>query len=325
MKKILKRILVVFLATLALGVAAIYVKFYVTLPKTRPAPDVKAPASPEAIERGRYLASHVAACVGCHSKVDITKSGEPIVEGQLGSGRDFGELPGFPGRLRAPNLTPDKETGIGAWTDGEVLRAMREGVDRNGRVLFPQMPYKTYAKTLSDDDALAVIAYLRTLAPIKNDPGVMEVKFPVSMFIRGVPAPLASSPPAAPPASDKKARGEWLLQVCSCSDCHDSMNEKMEPIPGKRLAGGMMFPLPEGKGNVYAANITSDTATGIGAYSDDDLKRVIEEGKGKSGRTLYVMPWIHYKGMTAEDKEALFAALRQVPAVANVVPPSTVK
>jgi hypothetical protein len=322
MKKLLVRILAGLGAVLALAVLGIYVKFYVTLPKTRPAPDVKAPTSPEAIEKGRYLAF---ACIGCHSKVDVTVSGEPPIEGFIGAGRDFGDLPGFPGRLRSRNITPDKETGIGNWTDGEVLRALREGVDKNGRVLFPQMPYQTYAKTLSDEDALAIIAYLRTLKPVKNDPGPMEVKFPVSMFIRAAPAPLEKSPPPQPSPTDKKARGEWLLKVCLCNDCHDSKNDRHEPIPGKELAGGDAFPMPEGKGTVYVANITSDKATGIGAYTDEDLKRVINEGKGKSGRTLYVMPWYYYKGLTDDDKDALIGALRAVPAVSNLVPPSTVK
>jgi mono/diheme cytochrome c family protein len=323
--KIVKRVLSVIGALLALGVLAMVVKFYVLSPALRPAPDVKAPATPEAIARGKYLATHVAACLGCHSKVDETISGEPIVEGFTGSGRDFGAIPNFPGRIRAPNISPDKDSGIGGWTDGEILRAMREGVDRHGRALFPQMPYQTYAATLGDDDALAIIAYLRTLAPVKNDPGKMTVDFPVSMFIRAAPRPLDKPAPPAPPASNKDARGDWLLRVCSCGDCHDSKNEKMEPIPGKSLAGGMKLDLPGDKGTVYASNITSDKATGVGAYSDHDLKRVINEGKGKSGRTLYVMPWFYYKGLTDEDKDALLSALRRVPPVANVIPAATVK
>jgi mono/diheme cytochrome c family protein len=322
MKKILKRALAVVGVLLALAVGGVATKFYVLLPKMRPAPDVKAPTTPEAIERGKYLANHVAACVGCHSKVDTSVSGEPPVEGFLGAGRDFGEMPGFPGHLRAPNLTPDKETGLGSWTDGEVLRAIREGVGKDGRVLFPQMPYVTYSHTLSDDDALAVIAYLRSLEPVKNNPGRAEIGFPVSMFIRGVPKPLEKSPP--PPPTDKLARGNWLLEICSCSDCHDSMDAHMNKIPGKRLAGGMGMPVGD-KGMVYAANLTSDKATGIGSYSDDDIRRAINEGKAKSGRTLYIMPWYYYKGMTDEDKDALIVALRAVPAVANVVPPATIK
>lgn len=328
MKRIVKRGLGAVGALLLLALLAVLgvvVKFFVLSPRSRPAPSVTAVASPEAIARGKYLVHDVAGCIGCHSPVQEDEPGEPPVEGKLAAGRDFGALPGFPGRLRAPNLTPDKETGIGNMTDGEVLRAIREGIGRDGRALFPQMPYQTYAKTLSDADALSIIAYLRTLPAVKNDPGRMEVNFPVSMFIRAAPQPLDAPLAAAPAPADKMARGKWLLQVCSCGDCHDSVDDRHEKLPGKAFAGGQKFPLPNGKGVAIASNITSDKATGIGAYSDDDLRRVLDEGKGKSGRNLYTMPWSYYRGMTVEDKEALIAALREVPAVGNVVPPSAIK
>ncbi len=309
-------------AVLALLVLALVVKFYLLSPKLRPALDVKAPSTPEAIARGKYLVDNVTGCLGCHSQIDETISGEPPVPGRLGSGRDFGIIPGFPGHVRAPNLTPDKDTGVGNWTDGELMRAIREGVSKDGRPLFPMMPYGSYAKTLSDADALAVVAYLRTLAPIKNDPGKMQVNFPVSMFVRAAPAPLEEAPAPEPAETNPVQRGEWLLTACSCHDCHDSVDARRQKLPGKTLAGGIEMPIP-GKGSVYAANITSDGATGIGSYSDEDLLRVLNEGKGKSGATLYAMPWRYYGGMTEGDKRALIAALRQVPAVANVVPGAT--
>lgn len=326
MKKIVRSVLGVIGALLLLGIVSLVIKFYVLSPRSRAAPNVTAQATPEVVARGKYLVNHVAACIGCHSPVQEDKPGDPPVEGRIGAGRDFGNWgPDVPFRLRAPNLTPDKETGIGAMTDGEVIRAMREGIGRDGRALFPQMPYVTYAQTLSDDDALAIVAYLRTLPPIKNDPGRTEIKFPVSMFIRGVPKPLEGAPPKPPAPSDKLARGKWLLDVCSCHDCHDSVNSKMQKLAGKGLAGGMKFPLPGGKGVSIAPNITPDKATGIGAYSDDDLRRVFDEGKSKTGRALYTMPWSYYGGMTKEDKEALIAALREVPAVVNAVAPSQIK
>lgn len=323
--KIFKRILLAGLALLVLLVVLLVVKFYVLSPNVRPATSVKAPSTPEAIERGRYLAHHVTGCMGCHSQVDETEPGERMVEGRAGSGRDFGQLPGFPGRMRAPNLTPDPETGIGNASDGEILRAMREGIGRDGHVLFPFMPYRNYAKTLSDADALAIIAYLRSLEPIKNKLAPSTVDFPVSMFVRAAPAPVTVSPPGQPPISDLVARGNWLITAANCHDCHDAFNERHEPIPGKELSGGFEFASPAGKGSVFAANITSDPATGIGSYSDEDLLRVFGEGVGKSGRKLYGMPWWYYAGMTDDDKRALIAALRKVPPVSNVVKPSTLK
>lgn len=325
MKKVLVRVLAGSGALIAVLVTAVVVKFYVLSPKMRPAPVMTAPTNAEAIARGRYLVHNVAACVGCHSKIDETLPGEPPVDGMLGSGRDFGAFPNYPVRIRPPNITPDGETGIGGWTDGEIARAIREGVSKDGRNLFPQMPYRTYRETLSDGEVLDIIAYLRTLKPVKNKMERTTVDFPVSMFIRAVPQPLEVSPPPAPSPSDKLARGKWLLRTGSCNDCHDSVDGKMQKIEGKALAGGMKFPLPNDKGYAIAPNITSDKATGIGAYSDEDIRRAIDEGKGKDGRSLYVMPWSYYKGMTKEDKDALIAALREVPAVANIVPPSAVK
>lgn len=322
--KIVKRALAVLGGLIALLVLGMVVKFYILSPKSRPAQAMKAPTDPASIERGKYLVNNVTGCLGCHSKIDESKPGDFAFPGTEGQGRDFGEIPNYPVHIRARNITPDKATGIGDWTDGEIVRAMREGVSRDGSGLFPQMPYLTYGESLSDDDALAIVAYLRTLKPISNDPGKTEVKFPISMFIRAVPRPIEKSPPPAPPASDKMARGNWLLKVCSCGDCHDKVNNKMEKIPGGELAGGAHFPLPGDK-YVNIPNITSDKATGIGAYSDDDLKRVFEEGKGKDGRDLFMMPWSYYRGMTAEDKDALYTALRAVKPVVNLVPASKTK
>jgi hypothetical protein len=229
-------------------------------------------------------------------------------------------MPGFPGRVRAGNLTPDVDTGLGGWSDGEIVRAMREGVAKDGRALFPLMPYASFAKALGDADALAIVAYLRTLKPIKHAVEPSSIEFPVSMFIRAVPAPLERA--AGPLPSEPLARGKRLLALASCHDCHDGFDEQRTPIPGKQLSGGAQFPVP-GKGAIYAANITADKATGIGAYSDEDLVRVFREGQNKAGRTLYGMPWSYYNGLTDEDLTALIVALRQAPAVINPVPPPT--
>jgi hypothetical protein len=321
----IKKILKVLGLLIVLAVGGVVVKFYVLSPKRRPPQDMKAPNTPEAIARGKYLAHSVMVCAGCHSKVDETKPGEPLVDGHLFEGRDFPDMREFfPGHIRSRNLTSDKETGIGDWTDGELMRAMREGIAKNGRPLFPMMPYLVYAETLSDEDGLAIVSYLRTIPPIKNTPGEMEVDFPISMFARAAPKPLEKSPGPPPDGKDPVARGKWLLTAASCAECHTTTNERHEPLPNHYLAGGNKFPIP-GKGTFYTANITSDKATGIGAYTDEDLMRVFNEGKGKAGRELYGMPWPYYGGMTDDDKKALIAALRTVPPIVNVVPAAEIK
>jgi Cytochrome c len=319
----LKRLLPVLGSILGLAIFLVLAKYYGLSPEQRPAPELKIRSLPESIERGRYLAHHVAACMGCHSEIDDSQSGEPIRPGRAGSGRDFGEIPNLPGRMRAANLTPDRETGIGNWTDGELLRAIREGIGRDGHVLFPFMPYPTYAKLLSDADAHAIISYLRSLPPIKNRLEPSTVNFPVSMLIRALPAPVTT--PAGPPPPEPRARGNWLLSMANCRDCHDAFDAQHQPILGKELSGGFELASPRGKGSVFAANITSDRATGIGAYTDEDLLRVFNEGVNKAGRKLYGMPWSYYAGMTDDDKRALIVALREVPPVTNVVKASTLK
>lgn len=110
------------------------------------------------------------------------------------------------------------------------------------------------------------------------------------------------------------------MKVANCVDCHTTVDDNHQAIPGHFLAGGNPFPV-EGKGKSYTANITSDKATGIGAYTDDDILRVLNQGVAKSGRPLLGMPWRNYVEMTEEDKRAIVVALRAVPPVFNAVPP----
>ena len=306
-------------ALVVLFVAGVALRFYALAPVARAAPAVKAPATSEAIARGKYLAEHVAQCRSCHSPSDSKAPGQPVIAGKEFSGRDFYEIhdAGFPGRIRAPNLTSDPDTGIGRVSDGELLRAMREGIGRDGRALM-MMPWQSFAAALSDDDALAIIAYLRTLPPTVNDPGRTELDFPISMFIRTEPHPLAE--PAGPMPTDPLERGKRLMKLGNCAGCHSTHDERHRDVPDHFLAGGDRFYLP-GVITVYAANLTSDPATGIGAYTDDDILRVLDEGKGKSGRMLYFMPFTELRGMTDEDKHALTRALRAVPPVSHPVPP----
>ena len=127
-------------AVAVLGCGIAYLELAV--PKMRAAPEVKVAMTPERIERGRYIYEDVAHCDGCHSPRDWTKLMAPAIAETRGSGLEFPPELGFPGKIVAPNLTPDPETGLGRWTDGEKLRAIREGVSRDGRALFPPMPYQ---------------------------------------------------------------------------------------------------------------------------------------------------------------------------------------
>ncbi|HWW63010.1 MAG TPA: cytochrome c, partial [Thermoanaerobaculia bacterium] len=166
MKTFLKVVGILLLVVVAVAVCAI-AWLALRRPAQRPASTEKIEATPERLARGKYLAHHVTDCFGCHSD-HIDAFGFPPKPGTEGQGgMSFSKADGFPGFLAVRNITPDPETGIGNWTDGEILRAIREGVDREGKALFPMMPYGGY-KELGDEDAKAIVAYLRTIKPIRH-------------------------------------------------------------------------------------------------------------------------------------------------------------
>src|SRR5512135_127846 len=152
MKRLMKGLVLVVCA-LAVLVGAAIVYLAVKRPAQRPASAEKIEATPARLARGEYLALHVVDCLLCHSDVRFERFGLPRVPGTEGKGGfGFGRSFGVPGVVYARNITPDPETGLGRWTDGEILRAIREGVDRNGNALFPMMPYASYHE-MADEDA----------------------------------------------------------------------------------------------------------------------------------------------------------------------------
>jgi hypothetical protein len=176
MKKALLVVVVALLLVLAASV--VYVRFL--MPRQRPPADFQVQITPERVARGRYLVEHVLLCNDCHSERDWTLYGGPP-KPPLGAGREcmtretetigimVSEGQGnFPGVLCIRNITPDPESGIGDWTDGEIIRAIREGVDHQGLGLFPIMPYFIY-RSISDQDVQAVVAYMRDLTPIRAE------------------------------------------------------------------------------------------------------------------------------------------------------------
>jgi len=280
--------------------------------------NIKVDMSPARIERGKFLFQVVADCDGCHSQRDFSRFNGPVVESGRGMGVVFPAEMELPGTVVAPNITPDPETGIGKWTDGEKIRAIREGVDRDGRALFPMMPYTNYRK-MSDADAQALVAYMNTLAPVRNPLPVTSLKFPVSLMIKGVPAAAGSVPPP-----DPARRGEYLVTMGSCVDCH-TPEEKGQPVEGKFFAGGRVFKLPWG--TVVTANITPDMDTGIGKWSEQhfmekfaEYRDYVRNGSPKSGPDAFtLMPWLGFSQLPDDDLKAIYAHLRKLPPVRNLV------
>ena len=166
-------------------------------PRARPLSSRKFESTPQRLERGRYVFNALSACSDCHSPHDVNQPGVPIIEGALGSGEVM-PFDGLPGRVVAPNLTPDPQTGSGTWTDDQLARAIREGVGHDGRALFPMMPYGLY-KDMSDEDLASVVVYIRSLPPVNHPLPATDIIFPVKYLIRTVPQPI-TAPVNAPDA-----------------------------------------------------------------------------------------------------------------------------
>src|SRR4030095_15271045 len=157
------------------------------------------------LEWGKYLTEGLVACFWCHSERD-PKTRLPLA-GKVGAG---GNDPDFPRPILTalvfPNITPDRETGTGKWTDGMLARAIREGVGHDGRPLIPLMPYESF-RHLSDEDLASIIVYLRSIPRVHNPLPGMRAKFPFSLLVKGIPEPLTSSVPQ-PDVSTPITRGE---------------------------------------------------------------------------------------------------------------------
>ncbi len=286
--------------------------------RSRPAPDEKIEATSTRVERGEYLANAVFACIQCHSTPDETLFSRPPKEETApgGGGQCWHSNVGFPGRLCAPNLTGDDETGLGRYTDGELMRAIREGVDRDGAGLFPLMPYRDYA-SISDEDTRAIVAYLRTLPAVKNEVPEKDLDFPVGLFIRFAPRPL-EGPVPEPDRADPVAYGRYLGRACL--RCHTPADSRGRMLPGRELAGGQEFKL-HGGGVVVSPNLTPHP-TGLGAWSKEQFIARFhgyrEAVKVEPSRNT-VMPWLAFADLTDEDLGAIWAWLQSMPAIDNKV------
>lgn len=291
-------------------------------PKVGEAPALKAEATPEHLARGKYLADHVAVCTDCHSQRDWSRYAGPIKPDTYGAGGEvWDETVGFPGRLVARNITPAT---LAAWSDGEIVRAFTEGVSRDGSPLFPLMPYPSYGKYMAREDALAIVAYLRTIPPRTQRIADRRLHFPLPLIVRTMPTP-ADAGATRPDPSDRVAHGRYLVNIAACADCHTPTDARRAPLADMRLAGGQEFPLPNGL-IARSANLTSDVATGLGGWSEGQFVekfKVYEEGTAhvpvKAGDFNTPMPWQSYAGMTREDLGAIFAYLKTVPAISHRV------
>lgn len=314
----MKRLLVIIPAVLILLIIAFvfYLKF--ALPNVGPAPEIKVEITPDRLERGEYLATSLMGCVDCHSLRDYTKYSAPVTGHPFaGGGPEFVEEFGAPGNFYAPNLTPFH---LEDWTDGEIYRAIAEGVSKDGRALFPGMPSHLYGKS-SKEDIYAVIAYLRTLEPIENTVPAPEAKFPFSLIMNTIPK--KADHHEIPDKSDLVAYGEYVINSAACIECHTPM-ERGQYIMEKAYAGGREFIMPNGI--VRTSNLTPDPETGIGAWTEETFitrfkiyadSLYIPNDVGEGFNTM--MPWTMYAKVDEYDLKAIYAYLHSLEPVKNTV------
>ncbi len=323
MSKVAKGFLVGFLLLLAIIVAGI--TFTVGWrpflgPKARPLTDRHFESTPQRLEHGKYL---TAGCLYCHSPHDWKAADAPIVAGMEGAG-EVEPYDGLPGRIVAPNLTSDKETGAGNWTDDMFARAIREGIGHDGRALFPLMPYQNFSE-LSDEDLASVVVYLRSLPPIHHELPKTEIIFPVKYLIRSVPKPLSAPVPEINPNTEPEKYAAHVARIQGCADCH-TPQERGDVIAGMTLAGGEPVDGPWGK--VSSANLTPDD-TGIKNYTEDAFVQVLRTGLVNGQKLSPAMPIEAYKDLKDRDLKAIYSYLRTAKPVQhrvdNSLPPTDCK
>ncbi len=214
------------------------------------------------IERGRYLAV-LSDCAACHT----VPGGQPFAGG-LALQTPFG-------KLVAPNITPDRETGIGNMTDNEFLAALHDGRGHNGTRLYPAMPYPAYTK-MTDDDVLAMRAYFATVTPVSNKVIANQLPFPLNIRLAMVFWNALNFTPGRYQPNPRKSaewnRGAYIVEgAAHCGTCHTPKTLLGGDKNDQALAGATLQ-------GWFAPNITIDSHKGIGGWSKDDLVQYLKTG-----------------------------------------------
>ena len=258
---------------------------------------------PNPLVRGRYL-TEAADCEACHTARD----GKPFAGG-LAFKTPFGTM-------YSPNITPDTQTGIGGWSDAEFLKAVHEGISRDGKRLYPAFPFAAYTY-LTDDDVLAIKAYLFTLAPVTNVPPQNELSFPFNQrWLMTFWSALFNPNQRFRAMSDRSPewnRGAYLAEALAhCGDCHTPRN-LLQALDNKNKFSGAVVT------GWRAYNITGDATSGVGAWSEAELAQYLATGHAK-GRGTASGPMaeavdLSFEKLTAGDVGAIVAYLRSVPPI----------
>lgn len=266
-------------------------------------PLVTPAAAQTPVERGSYLVNGVLTCGNCHSPKGPTGD----IPGKEFSGGLSWDEPPF--KVTAPNITQDKDTGIGNYTDSQLRTVLRKGLKPNGTPVAMVMPSGFY-EIMTDRDLNAVVAYLRTIKPISN-----KVADPIYKMPQGHPIPPGGEKPFTDATlGDKVKKGFYLATIAHCMECHTPMGQRGREFGTKYGAGGFDFPGPWGVST--SRNITSSKSKGLGNWTDAEIKRAITQGVSKDGSKLKPpMGFSYYATLKEDDLDAIVAYLRTVPAI----------
>jgi mono/diheme cytochrome c family protein len=305
-----------------LAITFIYIQLSWNKKFIAPYPDIKASQDPEIIARGKYLAFGPAHCATCHMPMDKIMAVENGLEIPLSGGWEL-EIPAF-GHFRAPNLTPDMETGIGKLTDAELARTIRYGVGSDGRLIFPFMSFQE----MCDDDLTAIISFLRSQDPVshqirRSDCGLLGK----ALIAFGLFKP--EGPKNQPLKEVKKdstaAYGEYLTHhVANCRGCHTEMDLKTGAFVGADFAGGTLFePDPFSNGYSHISpNLTPHPTSGVIAkWSEDQFLNRFAHGRIHQGSP---MPWGAFSRMDSTDLKAIYRYLSSLEPVDNQIPQTVI-
>lgn len=252
-----------------------------------------------ALERGRYLVNSVVGCGNCHTPQTPTGP----APGMEMAGQFLIQNEAF--KAYAPNISQDNETGIGSWSDGEIITAIRDGIRPDGTLIGPPMPFEFY-RDISDTDIRAIVAYLRTVPATRN-------VVPRSTF--NIPLPPAYGPPVTSvpdtPRNDPVRYGVYLTgPLGHCWSCHTPMVNGRQDFENQLGAGGQELDGPWGV--AVTANITLHE-DGIKGYSDDNIIQAITQGIRPDGSRLSPpMGFYYYSNIAADDLAAIVAYMRTV-------------
>ncbi|HUK07662.1 MAG TPA: c-type cytochrome [Stellaceae bacterium] len=259
-----------------------------------------------ALERGTYLMRGIVACGNCHTTRDAAGKIEPRME--LAGGTVF-VAPVF--RAVAPNITPDPETGIGRWTDDQIIDAIRDGKRPDGTIIGPPMPIDFY-RGISDADVRALVAYLRAVPPVRHQ---------VEKSVYKIPLPPSYGPPAASVPStlpsDKIAYGHYLASnLGHCLECHTPRAADGQLVMDKLGAGGQEIEVPWTGAIVLTSNLTPANPAGMARWTDQQIKTAITKGERPDRPLAQLMAFDWYQNISDADLDALVAYLRTLkPAV----------